>query len=89
MLARGVLPYTCLFVYPMATNMKKFKHWLNKNPGMATTLSQKLGVTPATISNAKHGRRPIPVGWFNTIVKLSKGTITLAELVDARTQETS
>lgn len=69
--------------------MNKFKTWLNNTPGMATKLRARLKVSAATISNVKHGRRPMPVRWFPTIVALSGGLLTHEELVKARIKDTT
>lgn len=62
--------------------MQTFKTWLNTNPGMATTLTQELGVNATSISNAKTARRPIPIRWMPVIVALSKGHLSFESLIN-------
>jgi DNA-binding transcriptional regulator YdaS (Cro superfamily) len=64
--------------------MQKFHDWLNANRGMATRLHRKLGINATMISNAKHGRILIPTSWMQTIESMSKGKITIREMVISR-----
>ena len=64
--------------------MNTFKTWLDANPGMASKLTKALEVNSTSISNAKKGILLIPVRWMPTIVKLSKGEVTLKQLVQER-----
>ena len=61
--------------------MNKFKTWLDDNHGMATVLAQSLSINRTNITNAKRGRLLMPTGWMPTIVDLSKGVLTFADLV--------
>lgn len=64
--------------------MKKFTTWLDKNPGMATTLHTKLGINATNVSNVKACKKPIPWSWFSAIVDLSGGRFTKDELYNFR-----
>lgn len=61
-----------------------FQSWLNSNPGMAKKLGKRIDVKPATISNVKHARKPLPTRWIPHIVSLSKGQLSYKQLVDQK-----
>ena len=64
--------------------MQKFSAWLDQNHGMATTIAKLLGIHRANITNAKSGHLLMPTGWMPLIVKLSKGKVSYATLVNER-----
>jgi hypothetical protein len=64
--------------------MQIFKEWLNNNPGMAKRLGERIKVAPATISNVKHGRKPMPTRWIPVVVDLSDKQISYEQLVTAK-----
>jgi hypothetical protein len=65
--------------------MNKFSIWLNGKRGRATALGLVVGRKAASISNAKHGIRPIPQSWMDDIIEMSEGQLTLAALVGCNT----
>lgn len=64
--------------------MTEFKNWLNNHPGMATRLRKKLDLNATNISNWKHGRKPIPWAHMRKIANMSKGEVSLKQLMDFR-----
>jgi hypothetical protein len=78
-----------LFAIWQNSQMHTFQTWLNAERGMAKKLGAKLSVKPATISNVKHGRKPMPTRWIPHIVALSKNQLTYKQLVDHKVKEMS
>ena len=64
--------------------MKKFAQWLDKNPGMQIALIRALKHNRSCVSLVKHGYRPMPVTWFDIVIRLSGGKFTHKELIAAR-----
>lgn len=64
--------------------MNKFAAWLDKNPGLAKELADRLGINPSTPSNVRHERRPMPTAWFPVVCSMSEGAITYEYLTRMR-----
>lgn len=48
----------------------------------ATQFSERLGVPLPSVSNWRHGKRPIPIEWMVIIEKESNGMVTRKDLCD-------
>jgi hypothetical protein len=64
--------------------MEKFSQWLDKTPGAQLTLITALKHHPSGVSLVKHGYRPMPLDWFDLVIRLSGGLFTHEELINAR-----
>lgn len=67
--------------------MQKLSTWLEANPGMATRLWKSLGINATNISNWRHGYKPIPWRHMPAIARLSKGKVTVKEMMDHRNSQ--
>jgi len=67
--------------------MNKFSDWLDHNPGMATRLAKFLNVNSSSICNCKKGRLLMPAHWMPVISNLSRGQLTLKELLAERSKQ--
>jgi len=76
--------FTTSMLYGKMPAMNQFSQWLDTHHGMATKIANAVGVGRASISNCKTGRLPMPPGWMESIVKLSKGRLTHKYLLSER-----
>lgn len=63
--------------------MNKFSDWLSANRRMAVALARRLGIHKSTVTNAKTGLIAVPQRWMPVIEEMSKGRVTVRDLVDS------
>ena len=54
--------------------------WTKQQHGRSVMLAKKLGVTPTFVSGWITGKKSVPAGHCQAIVRLTQGAVTLQEL---------